>query len=81
MKAAAAWKAEETRAKESGEFDIKKAMSGMESDPLKWLLYGNDRTMFVIWTTKTGEKKKQTKYHLTNTSIRTLLRVLATTGK
>ena len=40
----------------------------------------DDRTIFVVWTTKTG-KKKQTKYHLTNTSIHTLLRVLAKHGK
>ena len=76
MKAVAVWKAEEVRATD-GEFDFKKALAGMEADPLKWFLY-DDRTMFVAWSSKA---KKKTKYHLTLTSIKTILRVLATAGK
>ena len=79
MKAAAVWRAEEIRAKESGDFDVDAALSGMDISPFDWNLY-DDKTLFVAWSAATGKRMK-VKYHLTNTSIHTLLRVLGGAGK
>ena len=80
MKAAAEWRAEEIRAKESGDdFDVDTALSGMDISPFDWTLF-DDKTLFVAWSAATGKRGK-VKYHRTNTSIHTLLRVLGGAGK
>ena len=80
VKPAAEWRAEEIRAKESGDdFDLETARSGVDIDPFDWNLY-DDKTLFVAWSAATGKRMK-VKYHLTNTSIHTLLRVLGGVGK
>ena len=68
------WRAEEIRAKESGDFDVDAALSGMDISPFDWTLY-DDKTLFVAWSAATGKRNK-VKYHLTSTSIHTLLRLV-----
>ena len=62
------WRAEEIRAKESGDdFDVDTALSGMDISPFDWNLY-DDKTLFVAWSAASGKRRK-VKYHLTDTSI------------
>ena len=46
VKAAAVWRAEEIRAKGSGEFDSDAALSGIDVSPFNWIPY-DDKMLFV----------------------------------